>query len=151
MEHPEVFYALALGCVVAVEIGFRVFRRDAFGPMTWVLAAVFVLSYAALLAGIDLPSAQLVLHSAGLVAGFVVARGMVGHFCAALFLPMGILGSFELLGFISPATWWWGLFYLACAQLVFLGVGSNLHPLGRELRRWSDRVHQHFNRLVGVS
>lgn len=149
MDHPEVFYAVALGCALITEAGFLAFRREAFGPLTWVIGAVFLLSYAALFAGGDLPFAQAIFHSIALCVGMTVARGMVGILCAAMFLPMAILGGFEVFGLVNAPTWWWGLFYLACAQLVFLGMGSNLHPVGRALRRWSDTIHQNFSRLAG--
>lgn len=151
MDHPEVYYALALGMFVIAEAGFRVFHRSAFGPMTWVLGSVFALSYAALWTGIDLPHAQLTIHMVALVVGFLVARGLVGHITASLFLPMSMLGGLMVWGKISGSTWWWGLFYLACLQLVLLGMGSNLHPIGRQLRRWGSQLHQHFNKLVGIA
>jgi hypothetical protein len=149
MQHPEVFYAAALGLFAVTEVGFRAFAVEAFGPMTWVLTGVFAASYAVYFSGLPLPAWQMWIHAVALIVGFIVARGAVGHFCASMFLPMALLGALHGWGKISDMTWWWGLFYLACVQLVFLGMGSNLHPVGRFLRRWSDQVHQHFNRLVG--
>jgi hypothetical protein len=151
MARPEVFYAVALCIVMAMEAGFRARGRDAFGPMAWVLGGNFIAAYLAYFSGVDLPAAQLILHCLCLVIGMGVARGVVGHLCASLFLPMSMVDVTHLLGLISGATWWWALFYMACAQLVLLGMGSNLHPLGRSIRRWSESVHQHFSRAVGAA
>jgi len=160
MERPDVYYALALGLFVAIEAGFRAFRREAFGPLTWVIAGQYALASAVywsnqglapeVLTGI-LSRVQLGLHMAALFVGFLLARGLVGHLAASLFFPMAMVGGLMVWGKISAVTWWWGLFYLACAQLVLLGMGSNLHPMGRKLRRWGSQIHQHFNRLVGVA
>ena len=148
MQHPEAFYALAVGVAVATEAGFRVMRRDAFGPVVWVIAGVVALSWCAYWSGMDLPRAQLVLHCLGLVLGMVVARGFVGHVSAGLFFPMAMIDGLAILKGLTPAQWWWALFYIAVAQLIALGAGADFHPVGRSIRAWSDRVHQRFERLA---
>lgn len=78
----------------------------------------------------------------------IVARGGVGLLAAGLFFPMAMAGAMNMLGLISDVTWWWTLFYIACAQLATLGAGANFHPVGRAIRRWSSEVHNHFERLA---
>lgn len=150
MAHPEIFYAAAVILFAAVEGISRVRGHIAFGNLIWVLLGVLCLSYAAYWTGLDLPASQMVIHSVALLIGFGVARG-IGHFTASLFLPMALLGGLEVWGKVSPVTWWWGLFYMACAQLILVGMGANFHPLGRSLRKWAAEIHRHFNRLAGVS
>lgn len=148
MERPDLFYAAAVALACAIEAGGYLFRRDAFGPVVWVVAAVTGLAYVALWTGANLPATQLALHCGGLIVAMTVARGVVGLLAAALYFPMAMAGAMHLLGLINPVTWWWTLFYIACAQLAILGAGANFHPVGRAIRRWSSEMHNHFERLA---
>lgn len=145
---PDLFYAAAVALACVIEAGSYLFRRDAFGPVVWVIAAVTGLAYVALWSGADLPMTQLALHCGGLIVAAMVARGIVGLLAAGLYFPMAMAGAMHTLSLISPVTWWWALFYIACAQLVILGAGANFHPLGRAIRRLSSEAHQRFERLA---
>lgn len=148
MNNPHLFYAAAVVLACVIEAGGYLYRRDAFGPVVWVVAAVTALAYVALWTGASLPAAQLALHCGGLIVAMTMARGIVGICAAGLYFPMAMAGAMHLLDLITPVTWWWALFYLACAQLVVLGAGANFHPLGRALRRWSSEVYTRFERLA---
>lgn len=148
MENPHLFYAAAVALACVIEGGGYLCRRDAFGPVVWVIAGITALAYVGLWIGADLPMVQMALHCGGLIVAMTVARGIIGLMAAGLYFPMAMAGAMHTLGLIGPVTWWWTLFYIACAQLVILGAGANFHPLGRAIRRWSSEAHQRFERLA---
>jgi hypothetical protein len=148
MQYPHLFYAAAVVLACVIEAVGYLRRRDAVGPVVWVIAAVTGLAYVGLWAGANLPMTQMALHCGGLIVAMTVARGIIGLLTAGLYFPMAMAGAMHTLGLISPATWWWALFYIACAQLAILGAGANFHPLGRAIRRWSSEAHQRFERLA---
>lgn len=147
---PENIYITALVAMAAIEWVFFVLRRfhttsrHAFGRITWILVGVAVATIAADGLGMNLPAAQLGIHMVAFVPALMLSRNLPGHFAASLFLPLASVDLFQLIGAISISTWWWGVYYIACAQLVGLAIGADLHPLGRTIRAWGTRMAEWF-------
>jgi hypothetical protein len=148
--HPENAYIIALVLMAAVEWVFFVLRRfhttqrHAFGRITWVLVAVAVATILADGQGLYLPTAQLAIHMTAFVAAMAISRNLPGHFAASLFLPLASVDLFQLVGAVSLTTWWWGVYYIAFAQLIGLAIGADLHPFGRTIRAWGHRMASWF-------
>lgn len=148
MLRPDLFYLAALALAIAIEAGFAARRRDAFGPVLWVIVAVTAIAYAFYFGGYSLPHVQFALHLLALPIAAVAARGVVGIVASSLFFPMAAASAVFLAGGITDVTWWWTLFYLACLQLAVLGAGANFHRLGRAIRAWSDQLHHRLERAL---
>lgn len=141
---PHIFYLCILLAFVAAESVFIACRRASFGRLLWVVSAVIGWSYVALWLGCDLPMSQLYAHVAAFALGMPIARGIASHICAGLFFPMLTIDALEIAGVINMPTWWWAIFYLACAQLVAIGAGANFHPIGKAFRKLEQDMHRWF-------
>lgn len=138
---PQDFYLATLALFAGCELVCQLRGRGAFGRLLWVVLAVTAWGYLCLYTGIDLPVGQLISHAIAFPVGMTLARGIPSHCCAGLYFPMLTVDALCVAHAIDPATWWWSLFYLACAQLIAIGAGSELHRLGKWLRRLSGQIH----------
>lgn len=141
---PHIFYLCVLLSFVAAESALIAFGRASFGRLLWIVSAVIGWSYAALWLGYDLPTSQGVAHALAFCLGMTIARGLTSHICAGLFFPMLTIDGLEMLGIIDRTTWWWAIFYLACAQLIAIGAGANFHPIGKAIRKAAAEMHHWF-------
>lgn len=148
MMCPEHLYYAAIAVVTGAELGAAALGREVFGRAAWVLVAVFAASLSVALLGGELPLWQFWFHTAGFIAGVLVARRPAGHLACALFVPMATADLAALNGFVSPAVWWWTIYYMAFAQLAVLGAGAQFHPLGRAIGRWARRKLDQFEAVA---
>lgn len=149
---PENLYIAALSLTAAVEWVFFVTRifgatsRHAFGRVTWVIVAVAVSTYCADRLGMNLPAAQLALHSLAFIAGLIASRNLPGHIATAIFLPLASVDLCQIAGMVTPLNWWWAVWMLAMGQLIVLGAGADFHPIGKAMRAWGQRMTHWYER-----
>jgi len=141
---PHIFYLCILLMCIAAESVFIACGRPSFGRLLWIVSAVVGWSYAALWLGYNLPTSQLWAHVAAFAIGIPIARGLASHICAGLFFPMLTIDALKVAGVIDPTTWWWAIFYLACAQLIAIGLGADFHPIGKAIRKMAEEMHCWF-------
>ncbi len=148
MIHPQYLFYAAILAMALVEL----LRVRSFGPVIWVIQAVFAVSFAACNLGFQVAPIQMVLHGAAFVASLLIANRITDQFAGSLFLPMCTIDIMCVKGWASPYDWWWAIYYLAFAQLAVLAVSADLHPLGCWIRAWAERTWLSMEkRMVGFA
>jgi len=146
VSHPQYLYYAAVIAMALVEL----LRRRSFGPVIWIVEAVFVVSLTACNLGFPMPGIKLVLHAAAFIAGLMIASRPSDQVVASVFLPMGTVDLLCVKEMASEYTWWWSLYYLAFAQLFILALASELHPIGRWIKRTAETAWLHMEKRMVV-